>query len=195
MTNARRRPRGYVGQSHETIGSDILAVFGVVGMPKQTLGDEFVGRLQQVRADGWYPIELLIELMETLEQKLGPNALRQMGRKLFQASHQAHVQAHLKTAADVLYGFHGLYLNANRGKDIGGWRMLSFGKGVAKFEKTTPHHCVMEEGIVTEALNCLGIPASVTQEQCFRKGADCCVFVASSFIADEKRWGLARPVG
>lgn len=195
MTNGRRRPRGYVGKQHETVGSDILAVFGVVGLPKQTLGESLYARLEPVRADGWYPIELLLELMETLDQKLGPNALRQMGRKLFQASHQAHVKANLKTAAELLYGMHGLYERANRGEAIGGWKVLSFGKGAAKLEKTTPHHCVMEEGIVAEALNCLGVPGTVTQEQCFRRGAESCIFVATSVIADEKMWGLPRPGG
>lgn len=186
-----RRPRGYVGSNHLTIGSDILAVFAVVGMPKQTLGESLHQRLSQVKPDGWYPIGLLLELMDTLEAKLGNNALRQMGRKLFIASHQEHVKAVAKSAADILYGFDDLYLRANRGDDIGGWGMLSFGRGQAKLDKTTPHHCMLEEGIVAEALSCIGVPATVTQERCFRKGADSCLFTVSTFVTDE-RWGEAR---
>lgn len=174
-----------------TIGSDILAVFGVVSLPKQTLGDSLHARLTQVKPDGWYPIALLLELMDTLEQKLGHNALRQMGRKLFIASHQEHVKAVAKSASDILYGFDDLYLRANRGAEIGGWAMLTFGRGQARLDKTTPHHCMLEEGIVAEALNCVGVPASVSQETCFRKGAESCLFTISSFVTDE-RWGQAR---
>lgn len=43
-----RRPRGYVGTRHETIGSDILAVLGVVSMPKQTLGPALNDKLQKL---------------------------------------------------------------------------------------------------------------------------------------------------
>lgn len=191
MTPKPRKPRGYVGSGHETIGSDILAVFGVVSMPKQTLGESLHRRLQAVTAEGWYPIELLLELMDTLDAKLGPNALRQMGRKLFQASHEVHVKAVAKSAADILYGFDDLYGRANRGADIGGWAVQAFGKGIARLDKTTPHHCALEEGIIAAALNCVGVPASVSQEACFRKGADSCVFVVSSFVTDV-RWGTAR---
>ena len=184
-----RLPQGYVGINHETIGSDILAVFGVVSMPQQTLGDELHQRLERVHPEGWYPIQWLLELMETLDTKLGPNALRQMGRKLFIASHQKHVQATLRSASDLLYGMHGLYMRANRGQHIGGWKMISFNKGNAKLEKTTPHHCVLEEGIISEALTCLGVPATVTQPTCFRNGGHVCIFSVSSVVTDPKLWG------
>ena len=34
----RRKPRGYLGKGHETIGSDILAVMQMLKMPEQVLG-------------------------------------------------------------------------------------------------------------------------------------------------------------
>jgi hypothetical protein len=186
-----RKPKGYVGRNHETIGSDILAVFQVIALPKQTLGDGLHGRVSQVKPDAWYPIELMLELMDTLDDKLGSNVLRQLGRKLFLASHAETVKKVAKSAADVLYSFDALYNNANRGGEIGGWKVLSFGRGQARMEKTTPHHCVMEEGLTAEALNLLGVPATVSQESCFRRGADCCLFTISSIVSDE-RWGTAR---
>jgi hypothetical protein len=50
-----RRPRGYVGKGHETIGSDLLSVLGVVSMPAHVLGPELTGQLREVKADRWYP--------------------------------------------------------------------------------------------------------------------------------------------
>lgn len=88
----------------------------------------------------------------------------------------------------MLGGFDGLYNRANRGEAIGGWKVLAFKPGCARLEKTTPHHCALEEGIVTAALACVGVPATVSQEQCFRRGADSCIFVMTSVVVDQ-RWG------
>lgn len=183
-----RRPRGYVGRRHETIGSDILAVLGVVSMPKQTLGPALNDKLQKLSPNGWYGIDLMLELMEALDARIGVNGLRQMGRKLFAASHEAHVRGVAKSARDILTSFDDLYKRANRGEAIGGWKVLDFGPGKARLEKTTPHHCALEEGIVSAALGCVDVPATVTQESCLRRGADSCIFVVASVITD-KRWG------
>lgn len=159
----------------------------VVSMPKETLGETLHRQLVQVKPGEWYDIGLMLDLMEELDARVGPNALRQMGRKLFQLSHEAHAKTVASSASQILNGFDGLYRRANRGEDIGGWSVLQFGPGRAVLEKTTPHHCALEEGITVAALNCVDVPATVTQEQCFRKGADSCVFVVTSFVTD-KRW-------
>ncbi|MBM4783816.1 MAG: hypothetical protein GQE15_39610 [Archangiaceae bacterium] len=183
-----RRPRGYVGTRHETIGSDILAGLGVVSMPKQTLGPALNDKLQKLSPNGWYGIDLMLELMEALDARVGANGLRQMGRRLFAASHEAHVRAMAKSARDIFTSFDDLYKRANRGQEIGGWKVLAFSPGKARLEKTTPHHCALEEGIVSAALACVDVPATVTQETCLRHGADSCVFVVTSVVSDH-RWG------
>ena len=61
---------------------------------------------------------------------------------------------------------------------------LEFKPGHAELEKTTPHHCVMEEGILEEALRTLGVTAKIEQKACFRKGAEACRFVITSAITD-----------
>lgn len=188
------KPRGYLGKRHETIGSDILAVLGVTSMPRQTLGDALHRQLGEVKPDRWYEIELMLDLMDTLERKVGPNALRQMGRKLFELSHEAHVKTIAKSAADVLGGFDELYRRANRGEQIGGWRVLSFGPGRAALEKTTPHNCLLEEGIMTAALAAVGVPATIRQEPCLRQGHDCCVFNVTTIVTDD-RWGRMPSAG
>jgi hypothetical protein len=182
-----RAPKHYVGKNHETIGTDILAILQVVSLPEQTLGAELARSLSAVKPDQWYPIQQLLEPMELLSKQIGSLALRQMGRRLFQLSHAERLKEVARSARDVIYGIDGMYHHANRGTEIGGWTVLKFTPGRATLEKTTPHHCVMEEGILSEALSCLGIPALVRQDQCFRKGADACLFVVSSQVTDE-RW-------
>ena len=87
-----------------------------------------------------------------------------------------------------------MYHHANRGTGIGGWKVLRFDPGYAELEKTTPHHCVMEQGILSGALAAVKCPGIVSQKQCFRQGADSCLYVISSSFTDE-RWFGSRAVG
>jgi hypothetical protein len=182
-----RRPKGYLGLRHETIGSDILAVYRCLMAPETVLGGELATKLAAVDAAAWYPIGWLLELMELLDQRLGAPALRKMGRTLFKLSHEEVVKAAAHSARDVLYGFDEMYHRANRGEKIGGWRVASFDPGQATLEKTTPHHCVMEEGILAAALQVVGVPSLVEQKGCFRADGESCLYVVTSPITDA-RW-------
>jgi len=193
MPSERKRwPKGYVGKNHETIGSDVLAVLRslqhLVGegeekagqrMAQQVLGSAEVARLQKLDPNGWYPIGWLLDLMDTLDAKVGRYALLKMGRTLFRLSHEERAKQMLKSGWDVVQRFDEMYHHANRGEGIGGWRVLRFDHDRAELEKTTPHHCAMEEGILAQALQAVGAPAVVSQTACFRQGADACTFVVT----------------
>ena len=188
---ARVTPRGYVGRDHQTIGSDILAVVRATLNPARTFDAEALRRLEQVKPEGWYPIGWLLDLMDQLYARLGDAGLRKTGRELFKLSHAETVRANVKSARDLVYGFDKLYRAANRGHLIGGWEVELFRPGHAELVKTTPHHCVMEEGIFMEALGCIGVPSTVTQSACARTGADACRFTVSSMIMDGRWSGAA----
>jgi hypothetical protein len=184
-----RLPSGYRGVNHQTIGSDLLSVLKVLHLPKQILGAELADKLAAVKPDGWYPISLLLDTLELLDKRLGPAGLRNVGFALFRLTHQASQAGQAHSVRDVVYGFDTMYHAANRGIDIGGWKVRSFDPGVAVLEKTTPHHCGMEEGILQEAIRLVaGIPANIQQDACFRLGAPACVFRVTSVVTDE-RWG------
>jgi hypothetical protein len=185
----QRWPAEYRGINHQTIGSDILAVLKVLHLPKQILGAELEQKLQAVKHDGWYPISLLLETLELLDKKLGPAGVRNVGFALFRLTHEATQRHKAHSARDVIYGIDAMYHAANRGTGIGGWKVVSFQPGTALLEKTTPHHCALEEGILHEALRLVaGIPANIQQDACFRLGAPACVFRITSVVTDE-RWG------
>lgn len=183
----RRRPRGYVGRGHETLGSDLLSVFRILKLPEQVLGVEESEKLRAVDPDGWYPIEWLLDLMDRLDRDLGHYGLLRMGRTLFDLSHKERVLQVAKSAHDIVYGIDGMYHHANRGGSIGGWKVTRFEPGLAELEKNTPHHCVMEQGILSAALSAVGCPSMVTQRECFRQGAEACVYVITSSLTG-KEW-------
>jgi len=190
--SALRRPKGYVGREHQTIGSDILAVLHILKLPEHVLGAQEAKKLLAVDPMGWYPIGWMLDLMEHLDEGLGHYGLVQMGRKLFDLSHRDRVIESAKSARDIVFGIDEMYRHANRGIGIGGWKVTKFEPGVAELEKTTPHHCAMEEGILLAALKAVGCPGLVTQSSCFRKGADSCLFVISSSLVDERWSGAPR---
>jgi predicted hydrocarbon binding protein len=57
----------------------------------------------------------------------------------------------------------------------------------ALLEKSTPHVCYLEEGIVAEALATVGCGAMVTQTRCLREGHDLCVFEVRP-VAGPETW-------
>lgn len=182
-----RRPRGYVGHDHETIGSDILAVRNAVISPARTLSAETIARLDRVTLDGWYPIAWLLQLMDEVHAKIGDAGLQKLGRELFKMSHAEAVRANVRSASELLHGFDAIYRRANRGTAIGGWTVATFRPGYAELVKTTPHRCVMEEGILKEALATIGTPALIGQSECLHRGADACRFTFRSAVTDA-RW-------
>lgn len=185
------RPAGYAGVNHETIGTDILAAQRAIHLPDMVLGPALSERLRAVKPDAWYPIDLLLDVLDKVEASMGGIGLKQFGRRLFDLSHKAVFLQHAKCAADLIYGADAMYRAANRGEQIGGWRVVAFSPGHAVMEKATPHHCFMEEGIFAEALTALGVPASLSQSACVRRGAPACHFELSSMVQDA-RWGKAR---
>lgn len=162
--------------------------------PETTLGKDLYDRLRAVKSDGWYPIALLLEAMDRLDERIGRFGLMTMGRRLFELSHAEQFKKVASSAADVVFGIDAMYHQANRGQGIGGWEVVRFEPGHAELVKTTPHHCVMEEGIVSEALRTLSIPTTVSQRECLRQGADHCRYILASPISDSKWMGGRAPL-
>lgn len=183
----RPRPRGYLGIGHETIGSDILALHHALLFPDEVLGSETSARIRGLEPDAWYPIADMLDPLEQLGEKLGAAGLRKVGRKLFELSHQERVRGIITSAAAIVHGLDGLYHSANRGQGIGGWKVSSFEPGEARVEKTTPHHCALEEGIVGAAMKMVGVLVNIEQPECMRNGGDHCQFVITSLVSDG-RW-------
>jgi predicted hydrocarbon binding protein len=193
-----RWPRGYVGKDHETIGSDILAVerslrelvkdeASLARTVEQIVGGQARERLSMIKPEEWYPIAWLLEMMESMDKRLGRFGLIKMGRALFKLSHEARIAQMARSGRDIVEGIDQMYHHANRGQSIGGWRVVKFDVSGAELEKTTPHHCAMEEGILAQALTAVGAPSVVSQSACFREGAEACRFVITPTSAGA-RW-------
>jgi hypothetical protein len=69
----------------------------------------------------------------------------------------------------------------------------SLSPGQAILDKTTPHHCAMEEGIIIAATGQLGVSCAVKQTACFRRGDDLCTYHVTSTVRDERWMGKHEP--
>lgn len=179
------------GGDHETLGSDILAVpkalsslsrlgrLGPRALLDQVLGATVLTRLNAVEPHGWYPVAWLLEMTDVLDTRLGEFGLRRVGRTLFELSHADQVRARLSCGMHIIQGIDAMYRHANRGRDIGGWTVRSVHEHGAMLEKTTPHHCAMEEGIVLAAMAAVDCRVVVSQPTCIRRGDDLCRFEVS----------------
>lgn len=182
-----RKPKGYVGLNHMTRGGDIVAILKVLHTPALTLGEDNLRRLSQINSESWYPISTLLDMLELLDAKLGAPGLKSVGWMIFSTFHSAQARQTFDNARDLLYALDAMYKMGNKGHRIGGWEVLEFRPGHAVLEKTTPHHCAMEEGIIEEAMRTMGVKAAVDQPECFRKGAPACRFRIQTTVTDS-RW-------
>lgn len=177
-------PSETVDAVHEVVGSVLLSVQRSLlkisthaDQVRHLLGEPSCSRLEHVLDDGWYPIEWMLEMTGIIDRKIGPFGLMKLGRVLFKQTHAAVLRERRMSGRDLVYGLDAMYRADNRGDRIGGWQVLSFDDHAARLRKTTPHHCMMEEGIVSEALKCAGAPSLVRQSECMLSGAEACTFV------------------
>ncbi len=180
----KRVPKGYRGLNHVTIGSDIMSMIEALPIPEQILGKERTAELRRVKPTTWYPIAMLLEPLELLAQKMGDRALVPIGYALVRLTHTEAIRKNFQSARQLLTGFDGIYHAANRGTDIGGWKLHSFEPGKCVLDNSTPHPCFLEVGILQEALRALNVTTIIRQSTCVIDGADNCQFVITSSVED-----------
>ncbi len=172
---------------HEMLGAAVRALLDAVLLPEQLLGQQATEQLRGLDLEAWYPGELQMSLVRKLHALLGDASLRQVGWSMFAVLHDAEVRRRRPPVHQLLAGLDVLYRRVNRGTHIGGWELTAFGAGSARLAKTTPHDCIMEEGIVEGAFRAVGIPVVIRQPSCVRQGAARCELLITSSVVD-RRW-------
>ncbi len=184
----------YENASHETLGSDLLAVLNALKFPAEVLGKYWLERLEGIDASQWYPVAIHLELQQQVLHRGGRPSLVQMGRQQFRDSHHGRLAPVLTSAGDVLTRVDRMYRHSNRGTKIGGWELLSLSAEHATLRKNTPHHCALEEGFLHEALTSVGAVVNIAQSACVLTGAKTCELELKSQLRDERWLGQHREI-
>lgn len=187
---------------HEVVGADILAVRRAVEFlsnsastkttsmyVRTVLGNALTERLEQVEAERWYPVSVMLEMERALDDKLGASGLRRMGRAIFKHDLSEKTRAHMKSVRECMYALDAMYRTHNRGSNLGSWTVRTFTEARAELVKTTPHNCLMEEGILIEACATFDVAVVVTQPECVRNGEPHCLYIVTPTTLDSPKWG------
>lgn len=156
---------------------------------RNVLGNALTDRLDAIDPERWYPVALMLEMERALEEKLGPSGLRRMGRALFKHDLSEMTRTHMKSVRESLSAMDAMYRTHNRGPNLGCWTVRSFTESRAELVKTTPHNCLMEEGILIEACATFDIAVLVTQPECTREGDDHCLYIVTPTSLLSTKWG------
>jgi hypothetical protein len=143
------------------------------------LGVTQTAQLDATSPPQWYPASHLLSMLRAIDEKVGPNGLRRIGRASFQRVLTAMGHNRYRTARALFCDLDAIYRRTNRGTDIGGWKVLHSSDDDVHLEYTAPFVCIAQEGFLTEAAASLGVPVVVTQRECVRRGADACVFIVA----------------
>lgn len=192
--------KAYRSTNHEVQGYELLAVRdaltwlspdksppSVHDLCVRLLGATQVAQLDATSPPQWYPAQLLLSMLRAIDEKVGPNGLRRVGRASFQRAVASMGRDKYKSARAMLDDLDAIYRRTNRGTAIGGWKVLLASDVEARLEYTAPHVCVTQEGYLTEACAAVGVPVVVTQKECVRSGADACVFSVAHTLEQHAR--------
>jgi hypothetical protein len=69
----------------------------------RVLGAEMAEKISGVKAEEWYPIELLLGALDEVDAKVGTTVLRQVGLGVFDLSHAQAAKEGVKVAADIIF--------------------------------------------------------------------------------------------
>lgn len=187
---------------HEVIGADMLAVRRAVEFlsssastkttsmyVRNVLGNALTERLDAIDPERWYPVSVMLEMERALDDKIGASGLRRMGRALFKHDLSEMTRTHMKSVRESLSALDAMYRTHNRGANLGGWTVRSFTETRAELVKTTPHNCLMEEGILIEACATFDIAVVVAQPECVRNGDDHCLYIVTPTTLLSSKWG------
>ena len=132
--------------------------------------------LDSVKADEWYPVKILTDLLETVKRRAGKEQLVACGRGIFYALKDRLEREGVMTPQAMLESILREYLGCHRGESVGNWWIRSIEKGRAMVEDATMHDCALGEGILYGAVRASGgRDVKVVHAQCKERGDDVCI--------------------
>lgn len=131
------------------------------------------------RPTEWYPLQSYLDAQRDLYEKVGPNTLARIGRKLVQG---ATFPPRLNGIHDALSTLDADYHTRHEGADVGGFRYRRTGDRSCTVEVRNPYPCELDHQVVEEICRRFkpdAVPGvfvrHADEHRCRRHGADACV--------------------
>jgi hypothetical protein len=127
----------------------------------------------------WYPLQSYLDAQRAVYEKVGPNTLARIGRKLVQ---EATFPPQLDSIHDALSTLNDDYHTRHDGSDVGGFRYEHTGDRSCTVQVRNPYPCELDRNVVEELCRRFKpdqVPAvhvrHVDEHSCRKHGAEACV--------------------
>lgn len=127
----------------------------------------------------WYPLQSYLDAQREVYEKVGPNTLARIGRKLVQ---EATFPPQLESIHDALGTLNDDYHTRHDGSDVGSFRYERTGDRSCTVRVRNPYPCELDRNVVEELCRRFKPDAvagvfvrHVDEASCRKHGADACV--------------------
>ncbi|HKG92192.1 MAG TPA: hypothetical protein VKA84_09885 [Gemmatimonadaceae bacterium] len=164
-------------------GGNILSMLAAMG-PFRRTGERILADhgIRDVTAEGWYPLDAYVRSLDTIEAKMGPNTLYQVGKEI---PNHIMLPPGLDTFPVVIGSFEPAFAMNHRG-----WAGVPISHRVTGPKSgviisATPYPCDFDRGVIqgffTKLLGArLKVEHDPTKE-CKKKGGRSCTHIVSEF--------------
>lgn len=151
-----------------------LGFYGPRGL--QILADNGIS---DPRPSEWYPLQSYLDAQRAVYEKVGPNTLARIGRKLVQ---EASFPPQLDSIHEALSTLDDDYHTRHQGPGVGGFRYERTGDRSCTVRVSNPYPCELDRNVVEELCRRFkpdGVPAVFVRHadghSCRKDGAEACV--------------------
>ena len=131
---------------------------------------------ENIEPNKWYPMKQFTILVDQYEDQMGPLVLKSIGTGIIPEMLEAGVMPKMPPQ-EFIKGLSHVYHSANRGTNIGDWKVLKEEPNHIIMENSTMHNCKLEEGVLLGGIEALGGKnPRIFQRTCVKKGDSFCTF-------------------
>ncbi|NHI94540.1 MAG: hypothetical protein EAX96_18765 [Candidatus Lokiarchaeota archaeon] len=160
----------------ESRGTNIIAVKTKIVNPGMIFDKIKEYSYDNLDPGKWYPMKQFTLLTDYIEKYLSATVLKNIGSGIVPEMKNAGILPNM-APEDFLKSLQKIYLEANRGVNIGQWKVAKEEPNHIILENTTMHNCILEEGVILGGIKVFGARyMKVTQSKCVKKGDNMCLF-------------------
>ena len=165
-----------MADNQECLGINILSIQNKIYGAKHYFDKIPQYTYENIEPNKWYPMKQFTLLVDLYEEKMGPLIIKNIGTGIIPEMVEAGVLPKM-SPQEFLKSLSGSYHSANRGTNIGDWKVIKEGANHIIMENSTSHNCKLEEGVVLGGIEALGGKnPRVLQRTCVKKGDPFCTF-------------------
>lgn len=131
----------------EVLGRSVMCTVSALEMVRERATRMLAEKgLSPLRPDRWFPLDPLLQVLQDIQEQIGPSTVRSIGRKL---PEMASFPADPGTLEEGLRAIDVAYRKEHRGTgNIGAYRFELVGRRAGQLVSDTPYPCDLDLGII-----------------------------------------------